>query len=95
MARMNVRSWQEAYRGLMSDAVLDDPGLLPSRERFWTAALTDERYRDNRVAVAERDGWSESPCRARPWTPKRRGRGSWMCSTFIPPTTAPALGGRC
>jgi ribosomal protein S18 acetylase RimI-like enzyme len=56
MARVNVRCWQETYRGVMSDAVLDDPGLLPVRERFWTAALTDERYRANRVAVAERDG---------------------------------------
>jgi hypothetical protein len=26
------------------------------RERFWTAALTDERYRENCVAVAERNG---------------------------------------
>lgn len=56
MARVNVRCWQETYRGLMPDAVLDDPGFLVARERFWTAALTDERYRDNRVAVAERDG---------------------------------------
>jgi ribosomal protein S18 acetylase RimI-like enzyme len=56
MARVNVRCWQEAYRGLMSDAVLDDPGFLAARERFWTAALTDKRYRDNRVAVAERGG---------------------------------------
>jgi ribosomal protein S18 acetylase RimI-like enzyme len=56
MALVNVRCWQETYRGLMSDAVLDDPGFLAARERFWTAALTDERYRENRVAVAERDG---------------------------------------
>ena len=56
MARVIVRCWQETYRGLMSDAVLDDPGLLAARQRFWTAALTDERYRENRVAVAERDG---------------------------------------
>ncbi|MGS0688352.1 N-acetyltransferase family protein [Nakamurella sp. GG22] len=56
MARVNVRCWQETYRGLMSDADLDDPGLLAVRERFWTAALTDERHRPNRVAVAERDG---------------------------------------
>jgi ribosomal protein S18 acetylase RimI-like enzyme len=56
MARVNVRCWQETYRGLMSDAVLDDPGLLTARERFWIAALTDERYRENRGAVAERDG---------------------------------------
>jgi GNAT superfamily N-acetyltransferase len=40
----------------VADAVLDDPGLLTARERFWTAALTDERHRANRVAVAERDG---------------------------------------
>jgi GNAT superfamily N-acetyltransferase len=56
MARVNMRCWQETYRGLMPDAVLDDPGFLAARERFWTAALTDERYRENRVAVAERDG---------------------------------------
>jgi ribosomal protein S18 acetylase RimI-like enzyme len=35
--------------------VLDEPGFLAARERFWTAAVTDERYRENRVAVAERD----------------------------------------
>ena len=56
MAAVNVRCWQETYRGLMPDAVLDAPGFLAARERFWTAALTDERYRDNRLAVAERDG---------------------------------------
>jgi ribosomal protein S18 acetylase RimI-like enzyme len=56
MARVNVRCWQETYRGLMPDAVLDDPGFPAARERFWTAALTNERYRDNRAAVAERDG---------------------------------------
>ena len=56
MARVNVRCWQETYRGLMADAVLDDPGFLAARERFWAAALTDERYRENRAAVAERDG---------------------------------------
>ena len=56
MALVNVRCWQETYRGLMSGAVLDDPGFPAARERFWTAALTDERYRGNRVAVAERAG---------------------------------------
>jgi GNAT superfamily N-acetyltransferase len=56
MAQVNVRCWQETYRGLMPDAVLDDPGFLAARERFWTAALTDECYGENRVAVAERDG---------------------------------------
>jgi len=56
MARVHVRCWQETYRALMPDAVLGDAGFLAARERFWTAALTDERYRENRVAVAERDG---------------------------------------
>jgi len=39
----------------MSDAVLDDPGFPAARERMWTAVLTDERYRQNRAAVAIRD----------------------------------------
>lgn len=56
MARVIVESRRETYRGLMRDEVLDDPGLVASRERFWTAALTDERYAANRAAVAERDG---------------------------------------
>lgn len=56
MAVVNVRCWQETYRGLVADAVLDDPGFPVARERFWTVVLTDERYRDNRAAVAERDG---------------------------------------
>jgi GNAT superfamily N-acetyltransferase len=56
MARVHVQCWQETYRGLMPDAVLDDPDCLAARERFWTAALTDTRYRNNRAAVAERDG---------------------------------------
>ena len=56
MARMHVQSWQETYRGLVSDAVLEDPGFVGARQQFWTAVLTDERFRANRVAVAERDG---------------------------------------
>ena len=56
MAAVIVQSWRETYRGIMSDDVLDDPELLPRRQRFWEAALTDERYRDNRAAVAIRDG---------------------------------------
>lgn len=56
MARVNVQSWRETYRGLMPDEVLDDAGFLSRRERFWTTILSEERYRANRVAVAERDG---------------------------------------
>jgi ribosomal protein S18 acetylase RimI-like enzyme len=56
IARVHVRCWQETYRGLMTDAVLDDPGFPAARQRMWTDVLTSERYRQNRVAVAERDG---------------------------------------
>ena len=55
MARVHVRCWQETYRGLMSDALIDDPGFPAARERMWTAYVTDERYHQNRVAVAVRD----------------------------------------
>ena len=56
MARVVVNSSRETYRGLMPDAVLDDPGLVAVRGGFRTTALTEERYRGNRVAVAERGG---------------------------------------
>lgn len=56
MTRVHVRCWQETYRGLMPDAVLDDPGLPAARERLWTTVLTDERYRTHRAVLAERDG---------------------------------------
>ncbi|MGG5170633.1 N-acetyltransferase family protein [Pseudarthrobacter sp. J1738] len=56
MARVHVDTWRETYRGLMSDAVLDDPGLLARRETFWTAVLSDPRYSANNVAVATHEG---------------------------------------
>jgi anti-sigma regulatory factor (Ser/Thr protein kinase)/GNAT superfamily N-acetyltransferase len=56
MARIQVRCWQETYRGLVSDDVLDDPGFPAARERFWSVALSDPRYRDNHTAVAEENG---------------------------------------
>jgi GNAT superfamily N-acetyltransferase len=56
MARVHVDTWRETYRGLMSDAVLDDPALLSWRERFWTAALTDPKYSQNTAAVASFQG---------------------------------------
>jgi len=28
IARLHVESWRETYRGLMADAVLDDPGFI-------------------------------------------------------------------
>jgi ribosomal protein S18 acetylase RimI-like enzyme len=56
LARVHVQTWRETYRGVMPDEVLDDPGAVGRREQFWTAVLTDDRYRDRRTAVAEQDG---------------------------------------
>ena len=56
VARVHVDTWRETYRGLMSDGVLDDPGLLDSREKFWNAVLTDSQFEQNRVAVASHGG---------------------------------------
>jgi GNAT superfamily N-acetyltransferase len=56
MARVHVQAWQETYRGVMPDAVLDDPEAPARRQRMWEAVLTDDRYAANTVAVAERDG---------------------------------------
>jgi ribosomal protein S18 acetylase RimI-like enzyme len=52
MARVHVESWRETYRGLISDAVLDDPDFVMRRERFWTAALGST----NAIATAALDG---------------------------------------
>jgi GNAT superfamily N-acetyltransferase len=55
MAQVHVRCWQETYRGLMPDALLDNPDFPAARERMWAAALTGERYRQHRIAVVDRD----------------------------------------
>ena len=56
MARIHVTSWQEIYRGVMSDEILDNPEFVSTRERFWMIALTDERFAHHRIAVAEYGG---------------------------------------
>ncbi|RJU03467.1 GNAT family N-acetyltransferase [Arthrobacter frigidicola] len=56
MARVHVESWQETYRGVVPDAVLDDPGFPAARERQWLNALTEPRWATHRVAVAEHRG---------------------------------------
>jgi GNAT superfamily N-acetyltransferase len=56
MAKVHVDTWRETYRGQMSGATLDDPGLLNWREKFWSAALTDPRYNQNITAVASHEG---------------------------------------
>ncbi len=55
MARVHVESWQQTYRGLVADAILDDPGFLTRRVAFWEAAISDPRWDTHRSAVATRD----------------------------------------
>ena len=57
IALVHVTSWRETYRGtLVSEQMLDSPDFLPSRERFWTAALTNQRWAANRIRIAEDGG---------------------------------------
>jgi GNAT superfamily N-acetyltransferase len=55
MAHVHVDSWRETYRGVMPDRVLDDPGMLEMRRRFWATVLADPRF-EGTTAVAEEDG---------------------------------------
>lgn len=54
IAVVHVRSWQEAYRGLMPQKVLDALSI-PDRETGWRAILDDPERRV-RTLVAERGG---------------------------------------
>lgn len=56
MARVHVDSWEETYRGLMPDDLLDDPGAFDQRRRLWTRALDEDRQRTHTCAVADQDG---------------------------------------
>jgi L-amino acid N-acyltransferase YncA len=56
MAAVHVRSWQETYRGLMPDAVLDRPDFAQRRERWWRRAVTEGAEGTRSVAVAEHAG---------------------------------------
>ena len=42
MAAVHVRAWQQAYRGLISDGILDAPDLMASRLDLWNSVLSDQ-----------------------------------------------------
>lgn len=54
MAAVHVRSWQETYRGLVPDGILDDPELAQRRERWWARAIAEGAEGTTSVCVAER-----------------------------------------
>ena len=51
ISRVHVAAWQETYRGLIPDDVLDAPDALSRRERHWAGILA-LGSRDDAVAVA-------------------------------------------
>lgn len=55
IARLHVASWQETYRGLIDDAVLDDPTFIDRRRRFWSTVL-DNGPASGALALADRAG---------------------------------------
>lgn len=56
MARVHVDSWEETYRGLMPDELLDAPDLVDRRRQMWTSALDEDHQRTHTCAVADQDG---------------------------------------
>ena len=56
MARVHVDSWEETYRGIMPDDLLDAPDLLDRRRQMWTQILAEAAPSTYTCAVAESDG---------------------------------------
>lgn len=56
MAAVHVQSWQETYRGLVPDAVLDATDFVRRREQWWTKAIAEGAEGTRSIAVAELDG---------------------------------------
>lgn len=54
MARAHVVAWQQTYRGMVPDAVLDAADAAARRERMWRTVLADGATMT--AAVADRDG---------------------------------------
>jgi len=53
MAAVHVQSWQETYRGLVPDRVLDDPDFARRREHWWIKGITAGAEGTTSIAVAE------------------------------------------
>jgi GNAT superfamily N-acetyltransferase len=54
MAAVQVQSWQETYRGLVADRILDRPDFVEQRERFWKSPFGITAS-EGRAAVAVRN----------------------------------------
>lgn len=56
MAAVHVQSWQETYRGLVPDEVLDAPDFVERRKGWWVRAISEGAEGTTSVAVAEYAG---------------------------------------
>ncbi|MFT4163931.1 MAG: GNAT family N-acetyltransferase [Microlunatus sp.] len=56
MATVHTLCWQETYRGLVDDHILDSPTAAARREQMWMDILSEEADGSTAVAVAEADG---------------------------------------
>ena len=54
IAKVHVQSWQETYRGIMPDSLLDN--LSVERRQTWWESVIKEQLDANPVFVAEHDG---------------------------------------
>ncbi|HXP64239.1 MAG TPA: GNAT family N-acetyltransferase [Steroidobacteraceae bacterium] len=55
VARLHTRSWQSAYRGILSDDFLQGP-LAENRRMLWRARLSESVSGDQFVLVDEQEG---------------------------------------
>lgn len=55
MATVHVTAWREAYRGIVSDEILENLSIQRRTEQ-WTNSLTDETHAYHRAFVAEGEG---------------------------------------
>lgn len=60
IAALHAASWQDAYRGIMSDAYLDGP-VEADRRAVWEARFTPPVPPDLIVILAEREGGGGAP----------------------------------
>ncbi len=55
IAQLHIKSWQNSYRGILTDAFLDE-AIVADRISFWTQRLVEEPGEHTYLLIAEQDG---------------------------------------
>ena len=55
ISQLHIESWQNSYRGILTDAFLDE-AIVDNRTKFWTQRLAEEPDEHTYLLIAERDG---------------------------------------